>query len=390
MICQCIDTNFSGNIARFKYQYSTEKKASNVVFKEKYYDQLVHDRQHRQDFGRFNSHDFFKDHRNSYTSVVNSLQRPENRFLMIFTENQLCRDLVKKKLVDTFKEIFPDKEVVFLKGSKLTSDTLSSGYTIKLINQLKRHVMEGDQVIMEEMDDSYAILYDLFNQNFELANNQKMCNITYEDIVDRFPIHDNFRCIILKFKGDMIQENHPNKNLEIILPSPLLNRMEKHIVDFVDINQEKLFNAIKEVKNVLGKILLGEAQSLARTKGIDFTWHLNDLIYCYNKGELVQLLAFQLNKETDRQNVLEQKIKKKLTKFYSLPMLLLHSIYIKYDEVDLAELKKNYLKTHQVNNFDEVITKIKNKQVNKFVVLTMSSYMELVFATTFKKYHLLL
>ena len=384
MVCSCIDTNFSGNVARLEYQHYTEHKPSSVMFKEKYLEQYKRDKRHREDFGRFVSHEFFKEHALVYASIENSLRRRDNRFLMVFVENQLSRRLVKQRLTATFKQLFPDKQVETLRGSQFTSDNLSSRYTKTLIESLKHHVMAGNQVFMEDMDDSYATLYDLFNQNFELSNNQKFCNVTYEDKIDSFPIHDNFRCVVVKFKREMVQSQNKGKNLEMLLPSPLLNRLEKHIVDFSDVGYGRLSDTIREVTSFLDQMVTGEAYKLGRDRRMEFRWKLNDLIFCYNSGELVQTLASELvNKGYDKQKMVRI-VKKKLVGFYSLAMLVVHSVHCRQDEVEVDRLKRHYRRTHKINSFRQILSTLRDDALNKLVVFTMSDYMQLRLGDEFR------
>lgn len=88
---------------------------------------------------------------------------------------------------------------------------------------------------MDNLDIIYGVLYDLFNQRFSLGSSEdKYCNITFEDFRETICVHENFNCIILKQEHEL---HTPEKDLEKVLPSPLMNRMEKHILKLQSVCQ---------------------------------------------------------------------------------------------------------------------------------------------------------
>jgi hypothetical protein len=82
---------------------------------------------------------------------------------------------------------------------------------------------------MKDLEPIYPNLYDLFNQRFIFSKTSfRYCNISFENRSEVVQIHKDFRCFIIKNEADLFTEA---ADLEAKLPSPLMNRFEKHIVN---------------------------------------------------------------------------------------------------------------------------------------------------------------
>ena len=125
-----------------------------------------------------------------------SLEKSENRFLLFFLQNEFCKGFIRQKIEEIIVQVVStDARVIFMKGSQLNFDLESGIYTKKLIKMIKTYIQLGYTILMEDLDPIYTILYDIFNQNFEVRNGKKVSKITYEDNEECFPIHPHFRCI---------------------------------------------------------------------------------------------------------------------------------------------------------------------------------------------------
>ena len=128
------------------------------------------------------------------------------------------------------------KDTVYLVGSKLEFDVRSNEYHIQIIKKIKSLVSKGALIIFHNLECIYGVLYDLFNLRYvENDRSAKMCYITYENLKDPVRIHPNFRCVLLKAETDLVETE---ANIEKTLPSPLVNRFQKHILNLKDMTQK--------------------------------------------------------------------------------------------------------------------------------------------------------
>ena len=340
--------------------------------------------------------DFTKKKSNMEKIISNSLKRKSNRFLMLFVQNDFCKGLIKQKIEKISIEKNEKTKVIHLKGSKLNFDISSSIYVTKFLKTLKIYIQLGYTLLLEDLDFIYTILYDFFNQNYESKKNKNYCKFTFEDKEECFPVHDDFRCVIIK----LIEEIRVKDKIEKRLPSPLLNRMEKHIIEYQDFKNDDLILIFTEVDTFLTNLLLSV------NKKVRFDININDLIYCYNDGELLQGLILQLNKKISgkKKNKIEQivqSLKTKVITFYSFKMLILHCMFHKNEIQQSDIIKLEYIKSHKYHNLENFIKEIsienKTKQgessmdeeshdnkksekkvsIDKYVIMTSSSYFNL-------------
>jgi hypothetical protein len=113
-------------------------------------------------------------------------------------------------------------------------------YAVKYLKNLKIYAANGFTVVLHNLEFIYPVLYGMFNQRFSLQESSiKSCYFTYEDYKDMIKIDPKFKVILLKDKRDLFcSENLIEKQL----PSPLMNRFEKHIVNLPDIISESIFS----------------------------------------------------------------------------------------------------------------------------------------------------
>ena len=110
---------------------------------------------------------------NNSFSVLDAIEKnvtdPNSRYLMLISDGNNGSDIVKYLL----KKL--NKKYIELIGSKYTSDTKSGKYTEEILNKVK-YIMETDNVlILRDLDIIYPSLYDLFNQNFTVMGEKKIC-----------------------------------------------------------------------------------------------------------------------------------------------------------------------------------------------------------------------
>lgn len=100
------------------------------------------------------------------------------------------------------------------------------------MSKIKHYSGEPVLLILDDLDLVYGALYDLFNQRFAENTENRYCNVVYEDFKETLFVDPNFKCIVFKSQQDLEDEK---RHKEDILPSPLMNRFEKHLFNLNDI-----------------------------------------------------------------------------------------------------------------------------------------------------------
>ena len=115
-----------------------------------------------------------------------------------------------------------------MRGSSFFYDKNSKDYSVSILSQIKHYVKESTLLLLDDLDFIYGALYDLFNQRFASKKDSRYCNVVYEDFKESLSINLKFKCIIFKSQINFINQS----NFEEKLPSPLMNRFEKHLFNF--------------------------------------------------------------------------------------------------------------------------------------------------------------
>lgn len=380
-IYESININFSGFLGMYVEQQSGEirKFRSNKIFIDKALEEYYKNYSKKnKNIGDIFVQDLTEKKGKIDKYIKDSMNLQNKRYLLIFFENNFCKDIIKNNI----RNILGDKrKMVHLKGSQLIYDLTSQTYPLEFLKGLKIYIKYGYTVLLENLDSIYTLLYDLFNKNYYRENQKNYCRITTEDKQDIIEIHDNFRCILLK----PIEQITNSKNIEIRLPSPLLNRLEKHIVKFDDLNTKMLKN-VHLLNIVLTNAKRNHENMLTMLKDeADFRVTINDLIFCYNNTELVQSLLLEIQKENRElsNEEFEEKIKMKIVRFYSFKMVVLHCLNLKgYDE-EIQKIKSEYQRTHPYSNLKNFLKKNKKGgneiEIKKFVIMTSTNYFSVNF-----------
>lgn len=133
--------------------------------------------------------------------------------------------------------------MVVLRGSSFKQDRLSEDYNTSYLKQIKYYASNKVILVLKDLDSIYSSLYDLFNKRFSLFDTKVMrCDITFEDYKDFIKIEPQFRVIVIKQISDLFKSK---KDMESVLPSPLINRFEKHILTAEDFSKGSILYSYK-------------------------------------------------------------------------------------------------------------------------------------------------
>ena len=111
-----------------------------------------------------------------------------------------------------------------------------------MINQIQDHAGKEHLIILQNLNQIYAFLYDLLNMNYINKDGKNYARICQGNLSDQLTyVNESFKCIIMVDKKFI-------DNVE----APFLNRFEKMIISFdklLNDNQKNLKDNIKDVSD---------------------------------------------------------------------------------------------------------------------------------------------
>lgn len=323
------------------------KNTSQMLFKRQYLNVLKHEKNHSR-LSIQQKRAFLTQH-NVIKIIRANVMMGSGRYLMLFYDNGLTLSILYKQI----RRI--RSKAHFMLGSKLDFDIKSNQYAIEKIKRIKYYASQGFLIIMKDLENIYGVLYDLFNQRFSEESGSKVghtCFVTYEDFKEPILIHPDFRIILLKSENDLISDS---ANIERKLPSPLVNRFQKHVLLLPNItrpeNMEKStqfmydFEAIFDFDKTVNKGF--KAQKKQR---------ISNLVFCYKGGGLVHSLG--LSPDVSNSDDFQQR----LVRFYSIKMLMLHCFLLKDDQDSIEQLKQQFIESHPFESLADFVNRPKSDQ----------------------------
>jgi energy-coupling factor transporter ATP-binding protein EcfA2 len=164
--------------------------------------------------------------------IAQNLKSVESRHLMLLTRNNAAVSL----LFDNEILNHAASEVIF--GSDFPLDC-SDLQIVLNIQRIKLCMAQGVTVVLIHCENLFESLYDLFNQHYTEYNNQFYVNISLGTHSKLCPIHKLFRIVVIAEKFDAYTKLAP----------PLLNRLEKHILErkhLIDPQATQILNKLKQ------------------------------------------------------------------------------------------------------------------------------------------------
>ena len=312
--------------------------------------------------------------------------RDNSRFLMLFIDSDVTRFLLMEQMPHykavVRKSMSPgERSLVVLEGSRLPHDSENQQYYLRILSRLKTHISDGDFVVLSALDSIYGVLYDLFNQRFSMDSHAThFCQVNYGDMKDRISIHPKFGCLLLKRVDSFLE----TRNIERRLPSPLLNRFEKHILTLENYSSDAgVSEAIKAVKKVLQECL--ESPRVFDNDELrSGSWKKlgNELIFCFHNGDLVDFVCIR-KKETIKGRSKEDNLRgfeqiwKELFAYFSCKMVVLFFEWITTEPSKAQRgfkslLEDQFLGTERPNSLAELVAHNGKLNRTRSIVLTFS------------------
>ena len=204
--------------------------------------------------------------------------KSRSRYLLMEIEPSLS-SLIHQKLSKELK-----KKIYFYEGSPFVYD-YSNEYQYQMIKKIKEHANNGDIIILQNLNQIYAFLYDLFNKNFTLKDGKKYARICHGNYTDQyFPVNNEFRVIV------MVNKQYLDK-----VEPPFLNRFEKIIISF-----DKLINENKPSD------ILGQLDDIYYNEKCYYS--LKDLLIGCSEEDVFGMIYYELNTNENQKQNIDKKI----------------------------------------------------------------------------------
>ena len=316
-----IEMNIYKKYKKFLDEISKKKKWSSVQLFKKIFNLYCSENDEKENI--LDEADI--DDYNYINNIIENIKDKKSRYLLLETKPSLSL-LIKQKIEKEIK-----KEVFFFEGSPFINDN-SNEYQFKIISQIQEHAERDDILILQNINQVYAFLYDLFNKNFIKKDKKNYARICQGNFSDQLTlVNESFRIIILV-----------NKHYLDKVEPPLLNRFEKMILYFSEMvteNQRKLADIIineldiKKYKNELSDKI---------------QYELEDLLIGCKKEDILGMIYYELDSNENKnmkekineENEIKNKIFKKLFKL--LPQDIIVFLDKNNDLKKLYYEKKNY------------------------------------------------
>jgi hypothetical protein len=292
--------------------------------------------------------------------IKENIKDINGRYLLIETDKSHM-----SLIYQTIKIQNPLKDVIMYEGSDFGEDK-NKEYRYGKIYQIQKDAKDEKIIIIENLDQIHAFLFDLYNRNFQIIENKKMARICLDNFDEQLiEINSKFRIIILVDKTFM-------KNCSLAF----LNRFEKIQVE--DLN--KILN--KEIRTI-SQNLIEEFNLVKRIEKYNFNevnYLINDLLINCRDQDIQGLIYIlynlfkEKNKNNDNQEQKEEKIDENkiredvVNKVYKILAQDVIAILPKNNII-----KKKYLDSEIYNSFKDYIVKDDYKKYKISIIYSFTS-----------------
>ena len=255
---------------------------------------------------------------------------------------------IKSNLAPLINQIIrlqnPDKkDIDFINGSPFSDDN-NNEYKIKKVGEIQNSTSKQDKiVILQNLDPIQPYLYDLYNMNYKIIDEQKYVRICLDNFSeDLTPVNDSFRIIIL------VEQKFVNT-----VDMAFLNRLEKMNISFKDLLDTQQKNLIK---SILEEIRLKDEVKKEQSK---INYDLNHLLINCGEQEIGGLVYYYFL-ENKKEKINEVDIKEKIYSKISniLPQDIITNLQ------DKNPIKKKYYEQKRYNNFIAYINDLESARKN--------------------------
>ena len=288
-----------------------------------------------------------------------------SRYLLLEIKQSLTPLIVQNiKLENPYKE-----KILLYDGSPFPNDD-NNDYRFKKISEIRDDAKDDKLIIIENLDQIHPFLFDLYNMNYEIIDEEKYARICLDSFRElKTLVNDRFRIIIL------VDERFVNK-----CDLAFLNRLEKMILSFENLLDDDLK---KKSENIIKGIDL--KHNIEDFEKSNANYSLQDLLINCGDQEIQGLIYYyskyykknENDDDSKGENINEIDLKEKvINKIYKILPQDIISILGKNNDI-----KKKYYKSKNIHNFKgylEEMKKEENKDYKISIIYTFTSIANMV------------
>ena len=283
-------------------------------------------------------------------NIIDNLRDIKSRYLLLGIDSSLA-SLIHQKISKEIK-----KTIYFYEGSPFPNDN-NNEYQFKIINKIQEHGENGDIIILHNLNQVYAFLYDLFNKNFIIKDGKQYTRICLGNYSEQHtPINRSFRVIV------MVNKRYLDK-----VEPPFLNRFEKILLSFSQLIDENL----KSLADIISSELdMKKYEDLLKYKE-KINYRLKNLLIGCNKGHLLGMIYYEL--DSNEKSIQNDRIKENI--FNKVYKLLPQDIIVNLDNNN--KLKQLYDERKKYFNLEQYLNSKPTHKIS--IIYTFNSLNSLIY-----------
>jgi len=250
------------------------------------------------------------------------------------------------------------KSIDTIIGSPFANDN-NADYKFKKVNQIQNYASQEDKlIILQNLNSIQPYLYDLYNMNYRIIDEQKFVRICLENFNEQLtPVSESFKIIVL------VDKKFVNR-----VDMAFLNRLEKMHINFKDLLENKQKNLTKVIQE---KIRLKEEIKEVRD---NINYDLNYLLINCKEQDisgLVYYLFLKTKKEIiNEEEFIENEIYTKISN------LLPQDIAVILPEKNPIKIK--YYENKKYYNFKQYMEDLNNKNLTKYKISIIYTFSNII------------
>ena len=266
--------------------------------------------------------------------IINNISDSNSRYLLLEISSSLESLIYQNILIQT------DKEIVIIDGSPFDED-VNNEYKFAKLREIQLNANTKKLVIMKNLSQIQPFLYDLYNMNYEIKDEEKCFRIFYDNFSEVLtPVKDSFRIIILADRK-FVNENDLD----------FLSYLEK-----IKIKIDKLLD---DKQKVLARKIITDINFKKYIELHNINYELKELLINCGEDEIKCLVYNEMRKNNNKlvENIIKEGVHKKIVKIASQDIIAILPENNEIKKLYLSEKKYYNLKSY-INDLDEDSCKI--------------------------------
>ena len=267
--------------------------------------------------------------------IISNITDLDSRYLLLEIRSSLSTLIYQNIKIQN-----PDKDIVLIDGSPFEDDN-NNEYKFLKLREIQLNANKDKLVIMQNLNQIQPFLYDLYNMNYIIKDEEKFVRICFDSFSESLtPVKDSFRIIIL---ADRTFIND--------IDFAFLNRLEKMKITF-----EKLLD---DNQKALAKKIIEEIDFKKHIENHSINYMLKDLLINCGKEEIQGLIYYETKKNNNKleEDRIKETIYNKIVKISSQDIISILPEGNKIKDLYLEKKKYYNLKSY-IKDLNEQNNKI--------------------------------